>query len=157
MNRTCFQIADADSDASLVSRIFLNSDRKVVGSLHRRVRTDSDEASGVKGYQCCSARGCQAQFADIGICGCVCLLCVLVLGSRSAVKMLGGQVLSSLCAVVVTCDWWDSGSGLGLNLVLLLFDDLCTIGLIDGSSIQSGLVRSSKFLTLSIKICGVLF
>ena len=70
----------------------------------------------MKGYQRCSAKGCQAQFTDIGICGCVCLLCVLVLGSRTAVKMLGGRVLSSRCAVVVTGNWWDSGSGSGLEV-----------------------------------------
>ena len=69
---------------------------------------------------------------------------------------LAAEVHSNWCrlvsgivfAVVVTGNCWDLGSGRGLNLVVWLFGDWCTIGLVDESSISQWAVRSSKFLEI---------
>ena len=50
-------------------------------------------------------------------------------------RLVGGIVF----AVAVISNCWDLGSGRGLNLVVRLFGDWCTIGLVDESSIIVGL------------------
>ena len=47
-------------------------------------------------------------------------------------RLVGGIVV----AVALTGNCWVLGSGRGLNLVVWLFGDWCTIGLVDESSIS---------------------
>ena len=111
----------------------------------------------------CNRGGVVWLVALFGSCCFVIACCGLWFWARArSSSCLAAEVHSNWCrlvsgivfAVVVTGNCWDLGSGRGLNLVVWLFGDWCTIGLVDKSSISQWAVRSSKFLEI---VLGKLF